>query len=263
MPDLGYTITPGHLTSFGRGISGAGHGIKASNMDGLSDRGRAVWQSLYEQAAAYYSDEEHAHNCAWKGVRWLYSRNMFAGWRSRPDGERTPLLDRLPDPGNMVVLGRMIEWVCIQGLEAGAPELVVQRFEGADPPDLLWSRTQNMLVCVPKLLPATLDTMRKSVPGPLRSVAKESKGWAQRPAYGHLVAEIEAFPLQFFGLADSIAYRSDKWTKRSSSRGLRGQQEYIHQFGDDVVCLQGNGKPPSCVVFYGGAMDVEPRGIVN
>jgi hypothetical protein len=68
------------------------------------------------------------------------------------------------------------------------------------------------------------------------------------------------------GIADTIAYRSDKWDKKSSERDLEGSSEYVHQFDDGVFAEQnrrrGN-EPPKVALIHGGKLDVEADGIIH
>lgn len=228
----------------------------------LPPEARQLWETTYRNAERYYKDAwDLAKMTAWRGVKMNYKPTGalgLGGWVKRNPGEG-PASMELPDPGPMIILGRTIEYVAIEE----PPGLDVYRFPNDDDtPELLWSPEQQMLLVLPKT--EITDERNPDMAG-LGSSSKEFRMWAQKDPRGHARVKVPRVKLNPLGMADTIVYRSSKW-KPEQHGDPRGSQEYIHQFGDDVVVYtsptRGNQRP-AVVAFKGGKMDVEAAGIVN
>lgn len=87
-------------------------------------------------------------------------------------------------------------------------------------------------------------------------------GQAEPRCRHHLSVPSE--PLDAYGVADTIVYRSDKWENQPNpDPDKRGSQEYLHQFGLDVAIEETPGNPPPAIMVRGGKLDVLEGGIAH
>lgn len=218
-----------------------------------------LWLETREVAANYYGPNfaNYASGTAWHAVL----------GRMYP---QTPNPSVLREPKNLIVLARMIEYVSVEN----APQLTVVRFgpnvnveqnmpeDGpirihhvAEEPDLMWEHDQKYLLAMPGyLLPNDTRTPKAG-----SKAYKQFKTWSkQKPAYERNL-DIPAYELWPLGPADTVVYRSTKWTDKRDNQ--KGAQEYIHQFGPDVVANMAPGE--EAFVFEGGKLDMVAAGIIN
>lgn len=212
------------------------------NLNKLSPQMRSIWDQTFESAMRIYNDEKFSKGTAWRAVR------LMEGREPRPN----PRWHTMPNPGDTIILGKLLEFAYL----VDPPNIQFVKFNPGQEPDLLWSREHKMLVAYPHL----------SIPGVRlgnvsEKLRQEYARWAQRAPRGSTQVNVPAYKVSPAGAADTVVYRSSKWTKTPGDPP--GAQEYIHQFGDKVVFERGRGDVPSAIVFHGGKMDVLPAGIVN
>jgi len=227
----------------------------------LQGDARAFWDSVRDDAFEYYSSagapkpKKVAERTAWRAVR-MHWEAKGRKWVRRSKPLRKPRKMLLPDPGDVIILGKLLEYVWIN--EDGS--LDVRRWENR-PPDLYWNRTQKTLYAFPNV-PET--TVCEPVPDDLADEAQMFKRWSQRDAHCartfELDAEASIIPM---GVGDSIAYRSDKWHGQSDDTYLEDSQEYFHQFSDGNWIWQDSDTSPNAILMRGGQLDVEERGIIH
>lgn len=245
---------------------------------------RQAWQEAFEKAEAYYvsqhapDPEVIASNTAWKTINldWkpggrgkLLRRNpqeLVLGKTHRGkvvhlgDAPRTA-----PSPGKVTRLGKVIEIAWVDPQRNGAPHLHVQRFREPGLPDLAWNEELRTLMFFPNTeMPEELSRNLKG----LESQTKMFKRWAKgRAPTGHSRVRTPATNIHPVGVADTLVYRSDKFSgKHNPHPDLSGSQEFVHQFDDDVFVEQSassSGKPPGVVVIQGGKLDVKSAGIIH
>jgi hypothetical protein len=224
------------------------------NVKNLSPQRRAVWDQTFESAMRIYNDKKFATGTAWRAIRLLDGNEP----RPNPNGGNLPGVlgpagwQKMPNPGDTIILGKLLEFAYL----TNPPNVQFVKFNPGQEPDLLWSRENKMLVAYPHL----------SIPGVrLGSVSEklrqEYTRWAQRGPRGSMQIEVPAYKITPAGAADTVVYRSSKWTQTPGDPP--GAQEYIHQFGEKVEFERGRGEVPSAIVFRGGKLDVLPAGIVN
>lgn len=242
------------------------------------EEARQLWDEVFKNAENYYRGQRApdpdvlASNTAWKTVE-LYYRKTPTGKlvKRNPSGElqvgatadgEKVYFDEQPEvmdePGNVTWLGKVVElaWIDAKG------NLRIQRFRDPGLPDLAWNHTTKTLMTFPTAhVPAICDP---SLVG-LEEQAKMLGRWAQgREAKCHVPIQIQSLKVAPVGVADTLVYRSDKFDgKRNPHPDLKGAQEYVHQFNDDVFVEESAGKPPEAILISGGRLDVEERGIIH
>lgn len=216
----------------------------------------SLWEDTYEAAMKYYGDKKFSEGAAWRAVRWESGRERMPnpGWRT------------IPNPGDTIILGKLIEYATLEN----PPQMRVVKFHRGKEPDLLWSREHKMLVAFPGIEipeericqgPVDNATGQCRNLGKYQHLAKEYVKWSQRYPRGIVQVDIPAYKINPIGPADTVVYRSSKWTPIPGDPP--GSQEYIHQFGENVMLSLGRGETPNAIVFQGGKLDVLPAGIVN
>ena len=208
----------------------------------LTPQMRGLWDQTFESAMRIYNDEKFAKGTAWRAIR------LVEGQEPRPN----PQWHTMPNPGDTIILGKLLEFAYL----TDPPNVQFVKFNPGQEPDLLWSREHKMLVAYPHL----------SIPGVRlgnvsEKLRQEYARWAQRGPRGSTQIQVPAYKVTPAGAADTVVYRSSKWTKTPGDPA--GAQEYIHQFGEKVVFERGHGDVPTAIVFRGGKMDVLPAGVVN
>lgn len=230
------------------------------NVRVLGPDARAFWESVRDDALDYYSSAGApkptavAERTAWRAVRmhWHESR----GKRVRNSKLRKPNKMLLPDPGDVIILGKLLEYVWIN--EDGS--LDVRRWT-ENPPDLYWNHEQKTLYAFPNV--PDIEVCEQVGPD-LDDTAAMFKRWAQRDAQCARTFELDAeSSILPMGVGDSLAYRSDKWHARSDLPHLDDSQEYFHQFSDGVWIWQDSDTSPNAILMRGGQLDVEERGIIH
>jgi hypothetical protein len=153
----------------------------------------------------------------------------------------------------MIILGKLIEVAYL----SHPPEVTLLKFRKGQEPDLLWSRSQMTLVAFPQM-----STPVHRNPGLVSpQMRREYQRWSQRAPSGAAQISYRSVPMHGVAPADTVVYRSSKWTDVQFDP--EGSQEYIHQFGENVVLSRSAESPVSALTFRGGKLDVLPAGIVN
>lgn len=226
----------------------------------LPPQPKALWDHVENQSWDIYGEHAEQHKIpektAWKAVRMFYE-DAGGQWvpKAEPDYELPYIL---PDPGDVAWLGKLIEYVWIDG-QGG----VYKRTFSEYPPDLWWNDVQKTLYSFPT---AHVPEHCLPIPQDLKDTAHMFKRWAQRDAECSKEVTIPMVRLYPRGAADSVSYRSDKWNDKNPDIQLKGSNEYIHMHGDKVwvwedcpeICDM-----PNAVMFRGGRLDVEERGIIH
>lgn len=203
---------------------------------------KALHQRTYESALRLYSDKKFATGAAWRAVR------LAQGEEPTPSRRRV----RIPNPDGTIILGKLLEFAYM----TDPPNIQFVKFKKGSEPDLLWSRKHKMLIAFPHaVVPAQRDRNVSA------ALTQEYVRWSQRAPRGAAQFEVPVSTIAPAGAADTVVYRSSKWTRTPGDPP--GAQEYIHQFGPGVVYEKGSGRIPSTIVFRGGKLDVLPAGIVN
>lgn len=225
--------------------------------DVLPPEARRLWDATRANAHSYYSGAwDLADMAAWRAVKMKYP-NGIGQWR--PMRNPAPLKQTaVPDPGEQIELGRVLEYV----VEEAPPRLDVYRFkDDAHAPKLLWSKSQKMLLILPQ------DNISEDRNPDLTGLEQSANlfrswAWGQQPR-GFVVHPVDSSQVKPLGMADTIVYRSSKGHKTQVGNPV-GSQNYIHQFGDDVVVFQGpNTSSPKAIMIRGGDLDVQEPGIIN
>ena len=225
----------------------------------LPPQARALWDATYQNANSYYNGAwDLADMTAWRAVKMRYPQGA-GNWRPRTRNPTAPPISStvVPDPGRMITLGRLLEYV----VEENPPRIDVYRFKNDHrAPKVLWSPSQKMLLVLPQ------DHISTDMNADLEGLEDVQDlyadwSWGQDPR-GFVTHPVDDYKINPLGMADTIVYRSGKGTEvRDDPIGV---QEYIHQFGDSVVAYQGpNTRRPKAIVFRGGDLDVKMPGIVN
>lgn len=216
---------------------------------------RNFWDGVEQQAENIYVDDqfEIAEKSAWRAVRMNFVEQE-GQWRNYPVDPPLPLV--LPDVGDCVVLGKLLEYAYIT-TEA---RIVHRKFDDGTPPDLLWNPEQQTLYAFPT---TTFPEVCNVIERDMQDTAHVFKRWSQRDADCQRIVAVPMARLRPVGAGDTIVYRSDKWHDKNWERGLPGSQEYIHIFGDDVWVWEDNVRHPNAVMIRGGRLDVEERGIIH
>lgn len=239
---------------------------------------RRTWQEAFDKAHTYYVSQRApdpktiASNTAWKTIELQYGRKsnrqrvevgktrkgkpVYLGSRSH----KAPELPKTPR------LGKVIE---IAWLDAsnGEPYLHVQRFKEPGLPDLMWDDDKKILLFFPTSNPP--QGIQSTDLRGLEKQAKVFRRWAKgrKPKGFARISTPDNVMVAPVGVADTIVYRSDKFSgKHNPHPDLRGSQEYVHQFDDDVFVEQAKSNfnvRPEVVNILGGRLDVEPGGIVH
>ena len=208
----------------------------------LDPQTRAVWDQAFESAMRIYHDKKFSKASAWKAVRYL------DGQEPRPSRS----VHKMPNPGETIILGKLLEFAYY----TNPPDIQFVKFRKGMEPDLLWSREHKMLMAFPHL---SIPEQRAANVSP--AMRQEYVRWSQRAPRGSAQLRVPAYQVQPAGAADTVVYRSSKWTNTPGDP--EGAQEYIRQFSKNVVFEKGPGDLPSAIIFRGGTMDVLPAGIVN
>lgn len=257
------TIVNGHRARVSPHLHRNPTDVEQQSPDILGPSGRAEWDRMHRLADEYYEGAwDMPEMTAWRSVKMKYPGGD-GGWRPNKHHSAlyTPQRDFvIPDPGEMIVLGRALEYAVLT-MERGVPAVHVYRFPNdKTAPKLLWSDQRKMLMILPQ--DEISDELNPDLDGLDRSTNLYREwGWGQQPR-GFVSHTVDRMTLPSIGMADTIVYRSGKGTDvRDDPPGV---QEYIHQFGDGVVAYQGPSKnKPKAIVFTGGDIDVERAGIVN
>jgi hypothetical protein len=231
---------------------------KNPSPDILPPDARALWDSTHRVANSYYNGAwDLADMAAWRAVKMRYP-NGIGRWNPgtpHPTSPPGPLM--IPDPEEMIVLGRALEYVVLEN----PPRLDVYRFKNEESaPKLMWSPSAKMLMILPE---TQISNDRDPDLTGHADLARRYRewSWGQDPR-GRVSEDIEPLRLEPLGMIDSIVYRSGKGTDvRDDPPGV---QEYIHQSGDGVVIYQGPSRAkPKAIVIRGGNLDVQQPGIIN
>jgi hypothetical protein len=234
------------------------------NVRVLDSQARAFWESVYEDAYEYYSSANApkptavAARTAWRAVRmhWEAPGGRGKTWIRRRPSLATPRTQLMPDPGDLIILGKILEYVWIN-----ADGSLDVRQWATSPPDLYWNRTQKILYAFPNVPD---QTVCHPVPEDMAAEAKMFKRWAQRHAHCMRTFDLHTEDtINAMGVGDAIAYRSDKWHDASTNPYLDDSQEYFHQFSDGNWIWQDSDTSPSAILMRGGQLDVEERGIIH
>lgn len=219
-----------------------------------------LWLDTYEVAKVYYGPkfEAYAAGTAWHAVMWKIA-------------PANPQPRILPKPEHLTTLARMLECVSVEN----APQLTVVRFGPnvrvenkdmspdapvriyhiAEEPDLLWEDQQKYLLAMPGYqLPSKANPPKKGTPA-----YKAFKRFTKQHPEREFNLGIPKFEIWPFGPADTVVYRSTKWTKKRGN--TPGAQEYIHQFGPDVLMEVSPNE--DAFLFQGGKLDMVAAGIIN
>lgn len=227
----------------------------------LKGEAQAFWERVREEAYAYYSTagapkpEKVAAKTAWRAVR-MHWEERNGKWVRRRSKLRRPAKTVVPDPGDLITLGKLLEyaWLDNDGV------LNVRKWE-EEPPNLYWNHEQKALYSFPQVPEATVC---EPITEDLAEVAAQFEMWAQRKPNCVHPFEIDADIIMIpSGVGDSVAYRSDKWHIKNSVPYLENSQEYFHQFSDGVWISQDDDTSPHAILMRGGKLDVEERGIIH
>lgn len=223
----------------------------------LTGRASQFWQAAYQNAFKYYDDEKVAKKTAWKSLRLFF----------RPQGREWVLAPALPppgkgptsfigDPGELEQLGVCIEYCFIDG----DANLQIRRFPPDDPPYLYWSHPHRTCFIFPASERGDCQPPQLDAAG-----ADVFYRWAQRKPKCLRMVDVPEVTLELCGLFDTVVYASDKWHDPNPDPSMQGSQEYIHQVGDGVGLWQAGvrGQAPQAIVFTGGCMDLEERGLIH
>lgn len=229
----------------------------------LTGRAAEFWHAAYDNALKYYGGDggsrakETARKTAWKSVRMFFRQRIRAGgWELAP---ALPLPGHGPvsyigNPGDLEQLGVCVEYTFVDG----DANLQIRRFPKDDPPYFYWSHRHRTCYVFPG------SERGPCMPPDLKSAgAKIFRIWAQRPARCLRTVDVPEVDLQLDGMFDTIVYASDKWHDPNPDELMRDSQEYIHQVGDGVGLWQARGEVPPAIVFTGGCMDLEERGLIH
>jgi hypothetical protein len=227
----------------------------------LSGRAAEFWHAAYENALKYYGGEDGenatdtAKKTAWKSLRMFFveQRGQWILRPALPPPGKGPT-SFIGNPGDLEQLGVCIEYTFVDG----DANLQIRRFPKDDPPYLYWSHRHRTCYVFPGA------ERGQCQPPDLRSEsAKIFKRWAQRPARCLRMVDVPEINLQLDGMFDTVVYASDKWHDPNPDERMSGSQEYIHQVGDGVGLWQGKGKVPPAIVFTGGCMELDERGLIH
>lgn len=247
----------------------------------LTGVARELWDSAFVSANEYYKDEKVAKVTAWKAVRLFFRpaapqrlRNFqqlgFRLFRS-PAPATLSVDPALPPPnqapttmlgttGDLVELGVLLEFTFI---DANAV-LQIRKFTREDPPRLLWNHDRRTAFIFPGA-----EVTQCEAPDLNSAEAQVYELWNQRPPECDRFIDVpHGCRLRLEGNLDTFVYASTKWHDRAPDEdGARlGAQEYIHQVGDGVgawIGLPRSSGNPEAIVFTGGCMDLNPRGIIH
>jgi len=231
------------------------------SIDVLPPDALAFWEAARDDAFDYYSRSgapkahEVAERTAWRAVRmhWEAGRPK---WKRRRPSLKLPARQLTPEPGGLVTLGKLLEYGWIN--EDGSLEV---RGWQDSPPDLYWDKESKTLFAFPNS--PDVESC-KPIPQDMEDEAHMFKRWSQRQAKClkefSVTAEESIVPM---GVADSVAYRSDKWHAQSSDPYLEDSQEYFHQHTDGGFVWQDRETNPNVIIMRGGQLDVEERGIIH
>jgi cation transport regulator ChaB len=228
----------------------------------LSGQAAEFWHAAYENASQYYGGEDAesraadtARKTAWKSVR-MFFLERGGRWVLQPALPRSGHgpVSYIGNPGDFEQLGVCIEYTFVDG----DANLQIRRFPKDDPPYLYWSKRTRTCYVFPG------SERGPCLPPDLKSEsAKNFKIWAQRPAQCLRMVAVPEVNLRLDGMFDTVVYTSDKWHDPNPNERMLGSQEYIHQVGDGVGLWQASGEVPPAIVFTGGCMDLEERGLIH
>lgn len=222
--------------------------------DSLTGNARKQWDYGYRRAKSMYGGvgdtipnlDEVSRRSAWRSLDALES-----DW---------PEDQVLPEPGPCIGLGRMIEYAFIDSIG----NLQIRSFASDDdPPEVYWDHKNKRIYCFPHIR----QTSCSRIPNELRGAAEHYKTWSKREPKCYDELEIpDDLVIVPVGMADSITYRSDKWEKRSNSKGLIDGATYIHDHGPKVWTWQDDDPDdglPQVIMIQGGRLDMHAKGLIH
>lgn len=239
---------------------GALHEAPNPSPDVLPPQLRVFWDDIASQSKEVYGPHADDHDLpqktAWKAVRMRWKDVGDGRWVTKRQIKIKPM--NLPDPGDVVWLGKLIEYVWI----TPDAEVVKREYKGCDRPDLWWNDDTKTLFSFPGIdIPDSCEV----VPQELRAEAEMFKTWSQRKAKCVRSFEVPIVKMYPRGIADSTSYVSDKWHDPDPDRCLRGSKEYIHAHHDGVQVWEDKpnyNQEPGVIMIQGGNLDVRREGIV-
>lgn len=238
----------------------------SDDISGLPPDLQDLWMDTYDVALAYYTAApdggfpKFAKGTAWHAVE----------WRMRQQ-QNPPQQQHLRRPEQLVVLAKMLEFVSVEN----APQLTVVRFgpraknpklpenspvqiyHVPEEPDLLWEHDKKYLLAIPGRDFEDLGACR--IPDRKKRAYKTFKTFTKQKPLCEKDVDIPKYLLVPVGIADTVVYRSTKWTKDRNN--IPGAQEYIHQFGPAVMAETTSNA--DAFVFEGGKLDMIAAGIIN
>jgi hypothetical protein len=226
---------------------------------------RPLWDEAFVAAKQYYTKARApdpdvlSSNTAWKTVV-LESNPEVAGKLRGANVGFGMQEHRVVFPPKATLLGKVLE-LCFVSHDGA---LVCQKFEAPGLPDLIWDNARKELFVVQVSARKT-----SCLPGTngLGSQASMLKVWSKRDAECTVEYDDPRVLVAPVGVADTIAYRSDKWNKKNGEPDLIGSPEYVHQFDDGVFVEEprrrSSNSAPKLALIHGGKLDVEAGGIVN
>ena len=162
---------------------------------------------------------------------------------------------KLPDPGDLALLGTVLE---IQVERDSDGEIEEHRFRG-NGPNLYWSPKLKAILMFPAKhvrwvghLGPDPDLFKAA--GSEKS-AKLFRRWAARDPVQVGTITVGDYGMKPYGRAKHIVYRSDKWHPGDT-------EDYIHKFGKNVRMAVSSGKPAKAMMISGGRLTVTERGLV-
>lgn len=213
----------------------------------LPKAGAELWERIYQASLVQYGgDKERAARVAWSVVKQKYERGPSGRWR-RKNRAGVPTKRKTPDPGQLILLGDMLE---LHSVQRG--ELVIHVF-GRNECQLLWSERQKALYAVPGL-----RGKRRPLTAKEKTTARLFYRWADRSAESAAMVQIPSPILRCEGQGIAIVYRSDKWQPKGGK-----VTEYIHFFEEGVRVWKSSGTPPSLFFVQGGRLRILPEGIAG
>ena len=222
----------------------------------LNGHAAQFWHAAFNNAQSYYDDQKIAKKTAWKSVRAFFRQQgktwVTAAALPRP-GEGPQSF--IGDPGELEQLGVCVEYTFIDG----DANLQIKRFAPSRAPYLYWSHPHRTCFVFPGAERSDCLAPDLAAPG-----ADVFYRWTQRKPQCLRMVDVPEVMLQLCGLFDTVVYASDKWHDPNPDPRMQGSQEYIHQVGDGVGLWQSSCRgTPQAIVFTGGCMDLEERGLIH
>ncbi len=224
----------------------------------LPEDARAVYDEAYAKAMKQYGDDETAKATAWRTVRLQWHKSGKRNWNRCANGScgwPNPMV--LPQPGDLVALGVLVEYAFVQR----SGELETRKFEGQEP-TLYWDEKNKAMYAFPNA-PYQACSLNSQ---PDSDSLETYERWHQRQASCFDEIEIPAATLKCMGPSDTVSYRSDKWHDKNPDPRVRGSQEYIHHHYTDVWTYQDiddKRRRPNVIYVTGGHLDLHERGLIH